>query len=103
MEENKVEMPTEMGQHENSVHEIQCKCSDGSIRPGFPSHLRVPGERGHVPTVAEPRVWITEPERKGHGGFGGEQLHFPNVNERDTRARRQTARLKFFPVSHKFV
>lgn len=64
-------MPMEMGQHENSVREIQCKCSDGSIRPGFPSHLRVPGERGHVPTVVKPRVWITEPKWKGHGGFGG--------------------------------
>ncbi|KAL2311013.1 hypothetical protein Nmel_002700 [Mimus melanotis] len=92
-------MPMELGQH----HKIQCKCSVGSIRLASYQHLRIPGESGHVLTVAEPRVWITDPKRKGQE----EQLHFSNDSERDTRALRPRkgqgesfSKTKFFPVSH---
>lgn len=57
----------EMGQH----HEIQCQCNVGSVRPG--SHqqgARGTRECGHVSTVLEPRVWITQsPNEKGAVGL----------------------------------
>lgn len=64
---NKVEMPTDMGQH----HEIPCKCDAGAgaLTPHRPERCRETREGGHVPTAFEPRAQIPDANRTWRAGF----------------------------------